>query len=64
MREISRLSENLLVSEEGFCSVELVIRDKVTWKTFMIRLTQIVFVNIAKGFKLRPAFPVSKLCAL
>jgi len=28
------------------------------------RLTQIVFVNITKGFILRPAFPVSKLCAL
>jgi hypothetical protein len=38
MREISWLSENLLVSEEGFCCMELVSRDKGTWKFFMIMI--------------------------
>jgi len=38
MREISRLYENLLVSEEGFCSMEFVSRDKGTWEVFMITI--------------------------
>jgi len=36
MREIYRLSENLLVSEEGFCSMELASRDKGTWKVLWL----------------------------
>ena len=38
MREFSRLSEDLLASEEGFCSIELVSRDKSPWRFFVLTI--------------------------